>query len=490
MPDNPATPLVQLFIELWLMAGAYSPSQRSTAKSPADAVIKAITDALAEATAVAAYTALKQLLDSPKPSKPDERGTVLAMMQAIDGIFYRIHPRQAPVASPVSPSPKRPSWLLELRSYRNVYANYGRHNDYCLIPRGPLLSSPRDENAANADSLADRFAALSVVPVQLMHEERPIRVRHKRLGFSKGNGVVAGINPRKESVAFIPIVEHQDHLKIIRHQIADQPFVEFQVASAINPAECLGIALKNVGYADIAIAPELVMPENYAEQIPDQLATFKKPPSRLIIAGSGSTRATDDDGLPWNEARIFNGMGEELWRQRKLWPAGLNQQQAARYGLPDPEKKLIMEYNASGDEIVIVDADGLGRCVVLICQDIHLPLAEELIRKFQPDWVFVPILDLGIAVAGWAHQQAFYLSGFSHARFLIASSTAVTSGKPACGLAVGPKSPVDGEKGRLYQAVSALDKPTPSYATVTWGKDKRKWKQTTVQRPKIKPSTS
>jgi hypothetical protein len=127
----------------------------------------------------------------------------------------------------------------------------------------------------------------------------------------------------------------------------------------------------------------------------------------------------------------------------------------------------------------------LGRCVILICQDIEArPLAEDLIRHFQPDWVFMPILDPGITVGRWAHQRTFSLSAVSQARFLVACSTTMVrwpdncSDEPACGLAVGPKETTPPDQGRLHTLVSIVAGSSPGYATVTWGSGL--WEKTTL----------
>jgi hypothetical protein len=133
-----------------------------------------------------------------------------------------------------------------------------------------------------------------------------------------------------------------------------------------------------------------------------------------------------------------------------------------------------MEDNASANEIVVADIDGLGRSVILICQDLQTqPLAPEIIRIFQPDWVFTPILDHGADAGRWAHQRIFDLSCLSHARFLVACCTALADKLDIkktvmCGLAAGPResTDVDAERAVLTAAVQSGAKP--GFAVIAW----------------------
>ena len=149
-------------------------------------------------------------------------------------------------------------------------------------------------------------------------------------------------------------------------------------------------------------------------------------------------------------------------------------EKAKKFGLSGSGKGLQMENTAGGDEVIVADIDSLGRCVVLICQDVKAqPLSDELIRQFQPDWVFIPVLDTGIAIGRWVHARTLDLSSTSQARFLVASSTAlahkVGSGSAApCALAVGPKAPSDDDRGRLFSLTSAVAGSSPGYAIVKW----------------------
>lgn len=68
---------------------------------------------------------------------------------------------------------------------------------------------------------------------------------------------------------------------------------------------------------------------------------------------------------------------------------------------------MLMEEIAGSSTVTIVDMDGFGRCIVLICRDFQCQhVVDELTARYQPDWVLTPVLDPGVAVPGWAHQRA------------------------------------------------------------------------------------
>ena len=251
-------------------------------------------------------------------------------------------------------------------------------------------------------------------------------------------------------------------------------------------------ALKLAGPIDIAFAPELVVSEDHADELAKSIVTTAIQ-SRIIVAGSGPTRLQSDHKQSWNEARILSRWGIDLWRQRKIWPAGLGAKLAVQYGLTDPTPHLHMEDNAESDTLVVADVDGLGRCVVMICQDIQgAPLTDEIIRLFQPDWIFMPILETGVRPTRWAHQRAFGLSEHSFARFMVASSTALAmkldpSATAECGMAIGPKAADKdgGDQGRVFKAVMA--EPGTGYAKLKWRHGDWQESSLVITKPKTKP---
>ncbi|WP_321918021.1 MULTISPECIES: hypothetical protein [unclassified Paraburkholderia] len=240
---------------------------------------------------------------------------------------------------------------------------------------------------------------------------------------------------------------------------------------------------------DIAIAPELIVSEQDAGQLAGLLPQYETVP-RLFVCGSGLT--ADCDGaqynLPWNESHVLNGVGTVLWRQRKVMLATMSPDRAKECAIAqhDDSSTTFFENTATGDCIVVADIASLGRCVVLICQDLESELADTIVRRYQPDWVFTPVLDVGVDEGRWGHRRAFALSGHSFARFLVISSLSLAraankNNDTPCGMAVGPRDGLDGDGGRAFALVNAItEQGGAQFGTLTWRDDSHPWKQTTV----------
>jgi len=189
-----------------------------------------------------------------------------------------------------------------------------------------------------------------------------------------------------------------------------------------------------------------------------------------------------DDGLPWNQSSILNAQGARLWDQRKVWPAGIDCARAVSYGLEDGHKGLRYEQTASGNAVTVADIDRLGRCLVLICQDLEATtLSEELISQYQPDWVFTPILDPHIDKSGWAHQRAFTLSARANTRFVVCTSTALPTANRSHYflLAVGPRNRTEHDSSRRFHLLGSQGTQSPGWGCFTW--NDAPWAQTSVE---------
>ncbi len=470
----------RLFLELWRIVGAWSPAFRGLARIPDQDFFKRLVTILRENCGTTATKLIRSLL-SESPSTNEERSKYLLAMEAIDDLYYEIHPRAVKPPSGTLLKEKPPNWLNVQSDFRRRHGHFSEDEKSRVIPRGPLQRGCRAEYASYGDSLADRFAALSVVPNTLYEAEREIKVIQQVIGVSGAEGVVPGAERGSESVLFMPIAENPGDLLLAANPRTSGLFMSCTFSPSINPAQRLLDILEAAGPTDIGIAPELVMDEICADQVAHSIVSSKFPP-RLLLAGSGLSEKKEN-GQSWNEARILNKSGKELWRQRKIWPAGITKARAIEYGLPDPGDSLILEDTAAGNLIWVMDIDALGRCIVLICQDLEsAPLSDDLIRHYQPDWVFSPVLDRGVVVGRWAHQRAFSLSSRSQARFIISGSTSLASPGSLnvdCGLAIGPKEPRDEkDKTRVYQNVRADKGTTSKFTIIKWRSGV--WEETSV----------
>lgn len=430
---------------------------------------------------------IKVIVDQRLSSCSDQlaKGISLELLGAIDEIFAKIHPRREANAASIAKRETTPFWLKVYKVARGDNGCYYETDTDRLIPKGPLSKEPRLETASFADSLEDKFSYLSVA--SKMHLLQTFSVFTKLTAFAQTavHGYSAG-NPRRETITFLPLAEEESHLNITCRQANSRAYAKYSLSPTISAADSIISLLSTLESRDLVMAPEFVVNEGQADAIASRYGEIPSAP-KLLVCGSGDTNESRED-KPWNESRVINMAGVELWRQRKFWIAGIKQGQSKQYRLMDPGADgLLMEDSSSGDHIMIADVDALGRCIILICQDFEgTPLLDTIVRSYQPDWVFVPVLDKGVPRGRWGHQRAFGVSALSHARFVIASSTALCDYDPDktkprnCGLVVGPKNPIDGVDGRIYAEIKVEEDATHRHASITWGDDDARWKQTEV----------
>jgi hypothetical protein len=365
--------------------------------------------------------------------------------------------------------------------------SYAENGEQRLIPNGPFARHARGRDAAAAESLRDAFAYLTVAPTIARQEDRDITVTMAVIGTDIMRGVPASLSIGRERVRFIPLAEEKDDLVFRPDKRNGRPTLDVQ--PAVDTATRLMAALANGSDIDLAFAPELTVPGAAEADLQRGIAALAEHAPRIILAGSGLSVATGPCGRHWNEARVIARGGRVLWRQRKMWPFGMQQGRAVQYGFPDPGDQMLMEDVASDSALSVVDLDGFGRCVVLICQDFQSrPVVDEVVARYQPDWVLIPILDPGVKVPGWAHTRALGLSQLSQARHLVGSSLSMahlgpgTGAEPAVGLAVGPAepNPAGGEPSRAVALVTAASGPTPRSAVLVWDYDPSCWGKTNI----------
>lgn len=416
---------------------------------------------------------IKALLEDP--SHGVLKGKVLEVLREIDAFLYCIHPRVLlhPSMGVVEFSIRH--WARLLKARRLIHGCFIEVDGYKVVPRGPLVRLPRPEYASSATSFPDRFSALSVVPCVLNNDMVEVKVRH----VTKSSNIVSGVRPGRrtgqETIAFIPVAEEADDIVLTQRSTSASNFVDFRASPSLDVVDVISRTLNAIGYVDIAIAPELVVSAEASISLIEKIR-LNPGQHRIFVAGTGHTVELED-GQAWNEGRVLNGLGGVIWKQRKFWQAGIDKQRAVDFSLEPPAAgKYLLEDNASGEEIIVADIDGFGRCIMLICQDVQArPLADELIRLFQPDWVFAPILDIGIGDGRWVHARTFELSALSPARFLVATSTSLAAKLGikgvACGLAVGPKGGSEIDSGRVSTLAIADKSRGHNYSLVEWQED-------------------
>jgi hypothetical protein len=487
---NPA----ELFLEIWREAKEWRHATRYEAPGLTTAIKKRLADGLLSPQA---DIAVKKVVDvivielevSARSSVSSAgEGLLLGVMREIDWLFLSIHPRTPKIPPGAHKQPRIPDWLHALAREREILGFYCEAEDIVVLPRGPLCRDPRTRIAASGDRLSDQFEALSIAARSSQEDHRCIQVRIEVFGGDPTTGVPPGRPPGRERVVFVPLAEKASDL--IATVVEPNPgrfFLDVQPATHLEPARLLLEALRLAGAADLALAPELIVPESALADVSKALSIAEFPLPRLLLAGSGLTDARDADGRSWNEARFINSVGRVLARQRKIWPYGMTSQRARDLGLTDPgDDELLMENISSSNDLLVCDIANIGRCLILICQDLQsFPLVGDIIADYQPDWIITPILDIDINDHHWSMQRSYELSALSQARFMIVNSLSQAyqkksplTGDPIFGLAIGPRDPaLPAQRPREIAQIRARSSSSPLYGEVTWNDGSLDWRQ-------------
>ena len=486
-PGTGPTP-ADLFLNYYARAACWTGSQRATAVTPDLAFDDLARTFLSLDDGEEATKRLMSLVEDKACSIVAMRGRVLAALKAIDAAFYHIHPRALVGVT----SPTVAGWLRDARLARFASGAYAHTGSHRLIARGPLLRDARHLHASSGDLLSDYFAALAVAPTRIEHDGRAIAIRMRMIDHNAFTGVSLAHNLGSETIGFLPLASNPGELVALPKKRNGRIFAAYGPTAGFDAAAAAMDGLLALGGVDIAIMPELALSEAHVDRLGAMLESETRTVARLIVAGSYSTSAVSDDGQPWNECRVLNSQGVELWRQRKLWTAGVTQGNAIRFGIPDPGvDTLTLEDNAAGDELVVADVDGFGRCVVLICQDCEMPvLVPAVFTAYQPDWVFTPIFDCTLDPGRWAHARTFGLSQLSQARCVAVTNMSFAKAGANMGLAVGPKEAAGSRADEIDRAVRVVTKPphgSAMMATLTWRQGD--WDQSWLEaRPVSRPA--
>lgn len=402
----------------------------------------------------------------------EERAQLLVVLRAIDKSFLAIHPRSQALRG--APDAKAvPSWLARAGRKRRDTGAYFADDDFAVIARGPLARRPRDPADDGAETLADRFSSLTVAQRSFRGQGGRIGVRHVAFTVDLTDGVEAGERIGAERIVNIPLGEAPRDITLSLGMRNGARTLVSTVDAALDVSDRFHRGALAAGPADILMAPEFMVDTVAADGIVRLLKDGEAVNARLVAAGSGLTSEARD-GLHWNETRILNGQGAPLWRQRKLWPAAMSRARALGYGMDLDQDAHVEEEIAAGHELVVGDVDGLGRILVLICQDLKIEHAAVLLKELQPDWVLVPVLDCGVGPRRWTHSAAYDLCGQSPARFVVGSSLSLArtldaGSTAACLMGIGPReisSPSDVP--RAFLTATSVVGEHPEYASLTW----------------------
>ncbi len=419
-PSNVA----ELMVYLWLLVEPLSSSIRINCTPASDVFLTKVDKALDNKDEGEVVGALLSHIDSKARITPDKCGQILGIMRRIDDAFLWIHPRGVKVPPRLSATASPPPWLEKMRLDRLRQGYYASFDGRRLVPKGPLVRAHRNEHAGNAEFLGEWFCSLVVTKCVYIFNGAPLPIVQKVIWTDAARGIPSANVDVVGKVGVLSIAELASDIAISPRRGERNDYLDFRLTDDVDGVDRVFQSLKCCGSVDIAIAPEFTLREAHVKGVAERLLDIDALPEfRLFVAGSGQTNAKID-GQSLNECTGLNQLGATLFKQCKIWPAAMDRTRAEELGVNvDGYNDKIFEDIASGTSIEVVDVDSMGRCIVLICQDFKSALAQELIVDFQPDWVFVPILDVGVDPGRWMHQRAFELSEHSPARFVIACST-------------------------------------------------------------------
>lgn len=473
------TSVGELFIRYWRWAAGWSTSERLAASLDNNDFRTLVRGALAKDDEEDLLSTLGRVI--PRHDDAIARPQILALLQEFDDAFLRIHPRSLTASGEIRAG-RVPAWLRRYREQRNSDGFYAESGDFRLLPRGPLCRPPRDTFASHAETLADRFSALTVYSKSIRHKQMPLTIEHVVVSLSATHGISPVERRGHERVVSIPMMEQDTDLSLDLRETGGREYVSYSLSSDIKAVERLSrAAIAGEGGA-ILIAPEFAVDAAAAEEVAKYLQRNNAVGYGLVAAGTGDL-AAPNGAFPFNEMRLMNGRGEVLWRQRKIWPAFISGDVARQLSL-QPKSDQIYEASSSCKTLVVADVDALGRVMVLICQDFKMQAASSLIEDLQPDWVIVPVMDSGVSASRWSHQRAFELSEITQSRFLICSGLSMAKRMKyddpiQCLCAMGPKAPSDPlDLERAFTAESAKGAHGAQYAELTWRS--AGWQQSTL----------
>ena len=456
MTNTIITPAL-LFLNYWKLAAKWKASLIANVQRPSPTFRDELFELLKIADGPISTAKIDALVKNSKDGK--RRGRILVLMEVLDQFFYQIHPRTLYDTDMSYINLEKLHWLKHLQTTRILTGCYCNLGGRKLIPRGPLTRDFRPISASSADCFRDRFSALSVVENNTSVNEVPVSISMKVKIANSPQGIATEGVYKDRHIAFMPLAEVESDLSVNQRTKQNISFVDFKACSDIDiPKKTLDI-IHQIGYSDIIMAPELVVSETDSKLIEAGIR-INTGRFRAFVAGSGHT-LSKEKGQSWNNSNLYNGAGGLVFGQRKIWLADIPSARAKEFGLDTSAPRLV-EDNASGEELIVADLDGFGRCIILICQDLNAsPMAEYVIGNYQPDWVFVPILDVGVSVGRWFHQRILELSNSAPSRFLVCSSLSLADKAAyqdvACGLAFGPLCEQKSEKDEELDAIDTLD---------------------------------
>lgn len=364
------------------------------------------------------------LADRPVPfdcevNAAAERAFVV--MCALDQAVMPIHP-SIKTRLPARSSSSHPM-LATMRSERTMTGAYGELTGKgVVLPKGLLL--PGKERTKGMDqsgvALAHHFSFLSFVPLPAKNFTiKPIAPPPSLIQISDAGASKVGL---------APIAEDRDDLEFSVSNRRHRAFLDTVSIGAITDArienEVASLLDKGAG---LIVLPELVTTSDAVERLSDRLRQNARSDHSMVLVGTGASQEKSTDiGRPFNEAVVMTSGGDILFRQRKLNAFNMAAPRMKQCGLPTAaghDDDSHMEDCATGNELIICDVLGLGRVMILICEDLEQQTpGGDLALHTCPDWILTPVLDVGLAFGRWEYRRAIEIGRRTGSRVIVSCS--------------------------------------------------------------------
>jgi hypothetical protein len=471
-------------LEIWDFANSQRVQRADLAGAllPAPAVVKALGEAVKldgerDVVRKVCEALLEEWTEQAlNTAKRTRAGLILAALRALDDAFEHIHPRTGLLA-PGMGSIVVPAWLARMRDHRHRDGRYGTRGDRALIARGPFARGARGARDVASFSLTDQFSACAVVPITFDHDGRTIGISVRVID----QGAAKGVPPRSaavgaEAITLAPLAEGKDDLVAQARKDGETYYLDVAKGPGFSPQAVFAQILQECSGSDVLLLPELVVDELDVAEMRDMLATCSQTAPRLVVCGSGLVANGEDK--PWNQSDIVNGAGTLLWSHRKSYAYGMRRETLQNLVIPGAdEADQLMDDISWSSEITVADLEGFGRCLVLICQDLMMDAVDQLVARYEPDWVFVPILDSGTNFKRWPFKRLTDLNAKGPARFIAVSSLTMQHWRKKSfpgeeiGVAVGPRDVPGKDKSKDESNVArevTCETATRRHATIVW----------------------
>jgi predicted amidohydrolase len=380
-----------------------------------------------------------------RPRPKSELGRQLVIARAIDRWYGKIFPEL---------DTGRVHNLRLQQAFYSLRANGRFNNDASLgqvIPLRPRFGRWSDIDVSRSlsaipglkvvsdASILSWFDHLNVLPRQAPATHADVRQKRRKVNLlyeyqddSIELQIEGGVIPK---VGFAPLAESIDDIEI-KTFVKDG--VHWYDVHAIGFGDRIARAVDELceQKTNIIVFPEMTLnpgTRNVLRTVLGRRArnmAMRNEPNSLWCVVAGSSRRENGDNAPYNEAEILNHRGRSIGSQRKLSRWNLDVQKRERYGLHSPglmDRDALHEFITPGAEVTVIETAGLGRIVVMICEDLSRSSPGRWIgQRMLLDWMFTPILDASIQSLGWVSKSATARVRTGRHRMVVANSVYLT----------------------------------------------------------------